>query len=190
MTGFLKNINKDWTIFLDRDGVINNRPIGDYVRKWEDFEFLPGVVEGFAVFNKIFKKIIVVTNQQGIGKGLMTIEDLEAVHSKMITEIQNSGGRIDAVYYCPELARKPLSGRKPSTFMAQKALAEFPDIDFEKSLMLGDMVTDMQFGKNAGMKTIYINTNQQSVDTDLYDETYSSLNEFAKLLSQTIESSI
>ncbi len=183
MTEFLKNIDKNWTLFLDRDGVINNRPIGDYVKTWEAFEFLPGVLKALAIFNKIFKRIIVVTNQQGIGKGLMTVDDLEAVHSKMITEIQNSGGRIDAVYYCPELAEKPLSCRKPSTFMAQKAFAEFPDIDFEKSLMLGDMRTDLQFGRNAGMKTIYINTNQKSIDTDLYDERFSSLIEFAKLLN-------
>ncbi len=183
------NTNKSWTLFLDRDGVINVRPIDDYVKTWNDFNFLPGVAEAFAIFDKIFKRIIVVTNQQGIGKGLMSSDDLEVVHSKMITEIQNTGGRIDAVYYCPELAEKPLSCRKPSTFMAQKALAEFPDIDFGKSLMLGDMITDLQFGRNAGMKTIYINTNQQIVDVGLYDETYPSLIEFAKLLSQTIESS-
>lgn len=183
MNGLLKNIDKNWTLFLDRDGVINDRPIGDYVKKWEDFKFLPGVLEALTIFNNMFKRIILVTNQQGIGKGLMKIEDLEDVHSKMINKIQKSGGRIDAVYYCPELAGKPLSCRKPSTFMAQKALAEFPDIDFDKSLMLGDMLTDLQFGRNTGMKTIYINTNQQTVDVGLYDETFSSLIEFAKLLN-------
>ena len=183
MKSFLKKVDKNWTIFLDRDGVINDRPIDDYVKTWGDFKFLPGVLEALAIFNETFKRIIVVTNQQGIGKGIMTTEDLEAVHSKMIAEIEKTGGSIDAVYYCPELAKKPSSCRKPSTFMAQKALAEFPDIDFEKSLMLGDMLTDLQFGKNAGMKTIYINTNQKSVDADLYDETFSSLIEFATLIS-------
>jgi len=176
------NTNKSWTLFLDRDGVINVRPIDDYVKTWNDFNFLPGVPEALAIFSKLFKRIIVVTNQQGIGKGLMSSDDLEVVHSKMITEIQNAGGRIDAVYYCPELAGKPQSCRKPSTFMAQKALAEFPDIDFAKSLMFGDMLTDLQFGRNSGMKTVYINTNNQSMDTDLYDKTYSSLIEFAELL--------
>jgi len=182
MTNFQKNIDKNWTIFLDRDGVINQRLPDDYVKTWEEFKFISGVPEAIAIFSKVFKRIIVVTNQQGIGKGLMTTEDVEHVHSKMIAEIKNSGGRIDAVYYCPELAEKPLSCRKPSTFMAQKAFAEFPDIDFGKSLMLGDMLTDLQFGRNSGMKTVYINTNNQSMDTDLYDKTYYSLIEFAKLL--------
>ena len=182
MTDFLKNIDKNWTLFLDRDGVINDRPIDDYVKTWEEFKFLPGVTEALAVFNKIFERIIIVTNQQGIGKGLMTTEELEVVHQKMIAEIENQGGRIDAVYHCPELATKSQSCRKPAPFMAQKALAEFPDIDFKKSLMLGDMITDLQFGRNAGMKTVYINSNQQTVGVGLYDEIYSSLIEFAKLL--------
>ena len=182
MTGLLKNIDRNWTLFLDRDGVINYRPIDDYIKTWGDFKFLPGVPEALAIFNKIFKKIIVVTNQQGIGKGLMSIEDLEDIHSKMTASVKNTGGRIDAVFYCPELAGKPLSCRKPSTFMAQKAVAEFPDIDLKNSLMLGDTESDMQFGRNAGMKTVYINTNQENIATDLYDASFSSLIEFAQSL--------
>ena len=183
MTNILENIDRNWNLFLDRDGVINHRPAGDYVKTWEEFEFLPGVREALAVFSKIFKRIIVVTNQQGIGKGLMTIEDLEDVHGQMMASIENAGGRIDAVYYCTDLAENPLNCRKPSTFMAQKALAEFPDIQLEKSLMAGDTESDLQFGRNSGMHTIYINTDRQSVDSNLYDATFSSLAEFANTLS-------
>ena len=183
MTNLLKNIDRNWSLFLDRDGVLNYRPPGDYIKTWEEFEFLPGVPEALAVISKIFKRIIVVTNQQGVGKGLMTVKDIEKVHDKMIAEIENAGGRLDAVYFCTDLAENPLNCRKPSTYMAQKALAEFPDIQLEKSLMLGDMPSDLQFGRNNGMKTIYINTNRQSVDSDLYDATFSSLAEFANALS-------
>jgi D-glycero-D-manno-heptose 1,7-bisphosphate phosphatase len=178
------NPDKSWTLFLDRDGVINSRPPGDYIKRWEDFEFLPGVREALQIFNKIFKKIIVVTNQQGVGKGLMSVEDLEEIHRKMSAEIESAGGRIDAVYYCQELAEKPLSCRKPSTFMAQKAVVEFPDIQLEKSMMLGDTESDMQFGRNAGMKTVYIDTNKQGIAADLYDSSFSSLIDFAQSLNK------
>ncbi|MCF6171988.1 MAG: HAD family hydrolase [Bacteroidales bacterium] len=180
MTNFLKNIDRNWSLFLDRDGVINRRPEGGYVKSRDEFEFLPGVREALAVFSKIFKRIIVVTNQQGVGKGLMTVDDLELVHDKMLTEIEQAGGRIDAVYYCTDLDEKPLNCRKPSPFMAQKALVEFPDIELEKCLMAGDTDSDLQFGHNSGMKTVYINTRGESVDCSLYDATFSSLAEFAQ----------
>jgi D-glycero-D-manno-heptose 1,7-bisphosphate phosphatase len=174
--------DKSWTLFLDRDGVINYRPPGDYIKKWEAFRFLPGVLEALAIFGQVFKRIIVVTNQQGIGKGLMSFEDLEDIHSKMMASVENAGGRIDAVYYCAELAEKSLNCRKPSTFMAQKAVIEYPDIDFTRSLMLGDTESDMRFGRNSGMKTVYINTNRENIAADLYDASFSSLIEFAQSL--------
>lgn len=183
MADFIKNIDRDWTIFLDRDGVINIRPLGDYVKQWEDFKFLPGVKESFSIFNTIFKRIIVITNQQGVGKGLMTVGDLDDIHGKMKSSVEKSGGHIDAVYYCPDLTNKVPNCRKPNIFMAQRALAEFPDIQLEKSLMLGDTETDMVFGKNAGMKTIYINTNNQNINKDLYEVSFNSVHEFAKLLT-------
>ncbi len=182
MINFPKNIDRDWTLFLDRDGVINYRPPGDYIKKWENFQFLPGVLEALAVFNKIFKRIIVVTNQQGVGKGLMSIEDLEHVHHNMVAKIKKMGGRIDAVYYCTDLAEKPLNCRKPSTFMAQKAVVEFPDIQLEKSVMLGDTESDLNFGRNCGMKSIYINSNQQNIEADLYDASFLGLIDFAEKL--------
>lgn len=182
MADFIKNIERDWTIFLDRDGVINQRPLGDYVKQWNDFIFLPGVKESLSLFNKIFKRTIVVTNQRGVGKGLMTIDDLDEIHNKMIAEMSKDGGHIDAIYYCTDLATKTLNCRKPKTFMAQQALAEFPDIQLEKSIMLGDTETDMEFGRNAGMKTIYINSNQQNINKNLYDACFDSLIDFAKLL--------
>src|SRR5512146_1139382 len=96
-------IDKSWTLFLDRDGVINKRIPGGYVREWQHFEFLPGVKEAMKIFSGLFGHVIIVSNQQGIGKGIMTEKDLEEVHARMISEIERSGGRIDRIYHSPFL---------------------------------------------------------------------------------------
>jgi len=150
------HIDKSWSLFLDRDGVINRRIPGDYIRKWKDFEFLPGVRESIAVFNKHFGKIFIVTNQQGIGKGLMSERELEDIHNQMTEEIQFEGGRIQKIYHSPFREEEKSVFRKPNPGMARKAKIDFPEIDFQKSLMIGDSISDMQFGKNSGMFTIFI----------------------------------
>lgn len=144
------------TIFLDRDGVINRHRPNDYVKKWEDFEFLPGVLEALAILSGYFKYIVVVTNQRGVGKGLMTEDELLRIHEKMILKIEHFGGRIDKIYYCTDTNDNSLN-RKPNPGMALQAKIDFPDIDFEKSIMIGDSETDLGFGNGLGMKTISIN---------------------------------
>lgn len=162
-------IDRDWTLFLDRDGVINRRLEGRYVRSSDEFEFLPGVLDALVEFDKIFNKIVIVTNQQGIGKELMTHEDLGAVHEAMLTTIENYGGRIDAIYYCPHLdVYEPLC-RKPAPGMALEAKKDFPEINFKQSIMVGDSITDVQFGNLLGMKTVYIHKeNDAEADLLLY----------------------
>ena len=91
----------DWTLFIDRDGVINRRLVDDYVKNLDEFEFLPGVLHAMSIFAKNFKHIFVVTNQQGVGKGLMTEEKVHQIHSSMVSQIVQKNGRIDAVYFCP-----------------------------------------------------------------------------------------
>ncbi len=152
------NIDRSWTLFLDRDGVINERIPGGYITSPDEFKFLPGVLDSFSIFSATFNRIIIVTNQQGIGKGLMTEEELDIIHSFMIEEIKEAGGSIDKIYYCQDLSEKENNCRKPSTKMAQMAVNEFPDIDLNKSIMVGDTKTDIMFGKNAGMKTIFVET--------------------------------
>ena len=90
--------DKSWTLFLDRDGVINERIPGSYIKKWEDFQFLEGVREALAIFKETFGRIVVVTNQQGIGKGIMTEDDLAKVHTQMIEQIEIRDGRIGKAY--------------------------------------------------------------------------------------------
>lgn len=143
------------TIFLDRDGVINRRLPDDYVKKWDEFEFLPGVLEAMKIFSGYFKHILVVTNQRGVGKDIMTEDDLMIIHNNMIYEINRHQGRIDKVYYCTDIYNDS-PNRKPNSGMALQAKRDFPDIDFKKSIMIGDDISDMEFGKRLGMKTILI----------------------------------
>lgn len=146
------------TLFLDRDGVINKRIPGAYVEKVEQFNFFPNLAENFKNLNRFFSRIVVVTNQQGIGKELMTHEDLAVVHEYMLFEIEMNDGQIDAVYYCPDLAAFDPPCRKPNPGMALEAKANFPDIDFKNSLMVGDSESDIQFGSRLGMKTLLVTT--------------------------------
>lgn len=172
-------IDNEWTLFLDRDGVINVRIIDGYVTNIEDFEFLPNVIEAFKIFKDKFKRIIIVTNQQGVGKGIMTNEDVRNVHSYMVHEIESKGGKIDGVYFCPQLKSDPDNYRKPNPMMAYYAKNEFPDIDLQKSIMIGDMNSDVEFGKNAGMKTIFVGDNELTLTPD---DRFNTLYDFAKTL--------
>ena len=145
------------TLFLDRDGVINRWLPGDYVRSWDQFAFLPGILESLRKWASHFKRIIIVSNQRGVGKGKMTQEELEAVHARMRAEIAAAGGRIDAIYTCSELDKDhPL--RKPQTGMFDQARRDFPDIIPARSLMLGDSEYDRAFAANCGMRFVLMET--------------------------------
>ena len=171
-------VDKNWTLFLDRDGVINKRIVDGYVTCWEEFEFLPGVLDAMKVFSKRFKYIVLVTNQQGVGKGLMSEDDLDAVHDAMMQEIEAHDGRIDVILSCTQLASDPDNFRKPKPDMAFMAQEIFPDIDFSKSLMIGDGQSDIGFGRNAGMYTVFIGNENPSAD-----DSFLSLFEFSKSLN-------
>jgi histidinol-phosphate phosphatase family protein len=148
------NIDDYESLFLDRDGVINRLRPNDYVKSWDEFEFLPDILNALAEWNRHFKHIIIVTNQRGAGKGLMTENDLADIHSRMVDEIKKHGGRIDRIYYCTAISDEDVN-RKPNTGMALQAKRDFPDIDFSKSLMIGDSESDRQFAEKLGMKMVY-----------------------------------
>jgi D-glycero-D-manno-heptose 1,7-bisphosphate phosphatase len=170
------NIDKSWSLFLDRDGVINKRLIDDYIKNIKEFEFIPGVPEALGKLSTVFGKIFIITNQRGIARKLMTEKDLSAVHEFMLNGINKSGGRIDKIYFCPHDRDEACGCRKPEIGSALKAQQDFPEIDFEKSIMVGDSSSDIQFGKNAGMYTIKV-TNK---DTEVFSVAL--LKEFADLL--------
>lgn len=143
-------------IFLDRDGVINKKIDNDYVKCWEEFEFLTGVPEAIAFLRKHCKYLFIVTNQRGIAKQLMTVKDLEKVHGNMLHALREKGADVDRVYFCPE--DEGSYCRKPNIGMAMQAKADFPDIDFNSSLMIGDSISDLEFGKNLEMKCVWISS--------------------------------
>jgi D-glycero-D-manno-heptose 1,7-bisphosphate phosphatase len=153
----LPAVNKEWTLFLDRDGVINVEKPMDYVRNWEEFQFNPGVLDAMRIFNQLFGRILVVTNQRGVGKGYMTEQDLLDVHDKMLQKIIKHGGRIDKIYYAPELEDDG-PRRKPNPTMGLEAMQDFSDIRIEKSFMIGNTFSDMEFGRNVGAGTIFLPT--------------------------------
>lgn len=180
----MKKSDSDWCLFLDRDGVINEQVIDGYVTSWEEFKFLPGVLEAINILSTIFSTIIIVTNQQGIGKSIFTENDLSHIHRQMIEQIQNAGGRIDKIYHCSSLKTKNDPNRKPNIGMGLQAKLDFPSIDFSKSHMVGDGQADMMFGRNLGMNTIFIQDETKSLDLvrDMIDLQFPSLIDFAMSL--------
>jgi len=155
MINKLTNLH-DWALFIDRDGVINERIPDDYVKQPDEFHFIPGVLDAFATFATIFNPVIVVTNQQGIGRGFMTVSQLNAIHDKMLEEVVSHDGRIDAVFFSPDLKNTRSFTRKPAVGMGLKARRQFPFINFKKSLMVGDTYSDILFGYRLGMVTVLI----------------------------------
>lgn len=168
----MKEVDVSWTLFLDRDGVINERNFDGYITKVEDFIFTPNFLSSISILSKLFGKILVVTNQQGIGKGVMTEECLHEIHRYMINEIQQVGGRIDQVFYASNLKNTLNDRRKPLPVMGIEAQNQFPSINFSKSVMIGDTNSDLLFGKNLGMKTILMKSTEyvkEQADLEIKD---------------------
>lgn len=161
-------------LFLDRDGVLNVLRPNDYVKCPDELEILPGVKEAIILLRRHYDLILIVTNQQGIGKGLMTEADLTAVHAKLQECLGNT---IDRIYYCPELERAHSFRRKPNIGMALQARHDFPDIKLKESVMIGDSRTDMLFGRRCGMTTVLVGDNSDVALSDPYlvDFRYASL---------------
>lgn len=162
----LKNIDKTWTLFLDRDGVINDEKHEDYIHKWDEFKFYEGVKEALTIFSEKFGKIFIVTNQRGVAKGLTKLEDLETIHKNMVKEFEKAGGRIDKIYYSIDFDNES-PNRKPNPGMGLQAKKDYPEIDFSKSIMIGNTLSDMKFGRNLNVGiTIFLPTNRKDVPHD------------------------
>ncbi|WP_300598998.1 HAD-IIIA family hydrolase [Niabella sp.] len=157
----LDTLTSDWTLFLDRDGVINEEKPDSYVFHKDEFLFYAGVPEAIHRFTHYFRHVIVVTNQRGIGKGLMDEAALQGIHDLLSDEVKKSGGHIPAIYFATAVDARDFF-RKPNPGMALQAAADFPDIDLTRSVMVGNNISDMKFGRNAGMRTIYLTTTNAS----------------------------
>ena len=179
----LRNINKDWTLFLDRDGVINHEKYQDYVYHYDEFLFYEGVPEAMKVFAGIFGPIVLTTNQRGVGRGLMTEAALEDIHTKMTRDLRAAGGRIDRIYYCTSTDNNH-PNRKPNPGMVFDAKQDLPSIDLSKAIIVGNNLSDMEFGRNAGIYTVFVKTThpEQAIPHPWIDLAFDSLPDFAKAL--------
>jgi D-glycero-D-manno-heptose 1,7-bisphosphate phosphatase len=149
------------TVFLDRDGILNQKmPEGRYVTRWEEFRILPGAPEALRRLNQAGLRVIVVSNQRGIAKGLYTAEDVEAMHAKFQQLLRRHGARIDAFFICPH-EQGQCNCRKPLPGLFDQAVAQFPQITPATSVMIGDSLSDIEFGRNLGMKTILIQSQEK-----------------------------
>jgi D-glycero-alpha-D-manno-heptose 1-phosphate guanylyltransferase len=144
------------TLFLDRDGVLNRHLPGDYVRTPQMWEWMPGILQALARWAGKFNHIVLVTNQRGVGKGLMTDAQLAQVHAQMMQDILEAGGRIDLILTCTAVSEEN-PRRKPNPGMFYEACELFPDIDAKSSVMLGDSQSDAAFANNCGIRFILLN---------------------------------
>jgi D-glycero-D-manno-heptose 1,7-bisphosphate phosphatase len=143
-------------VFLDRDGVINRKlPEGQYVTRWEELEFLPGVPEAIALLTQAGFCVLTVTNQRCVAKGLLTEDDLESIHERMCLKLAAAGAVITEVYYCPHEKQPPCGCRKPATGMLLRAAREH-EIDLQMSWMIGDSDIDVAAGRAAGCRTVWV----------------------------------
>ncbi len=160
--GIFPKIDRNWTLFLDRDGVINQKLENDYVKNLDELKWIKGSLDSIARWRNWVGHMFVVTNQQGIGKGIMSEGDLSIIHEHVLTEISSRGGAVNAIYHAPQLSAEGSIMRKPKIGMALKAQEDFPQVDFANALMVGDSISDMEFAHNAGMKGIFIHPTQVS----------------------------
>jgi len=176
-------IDKTWTLFLDRDGVINVEKKGTYVLNLKGFVLSEGLQAAMQKLSSIFGLIFVATNQRGIARGSVKLEDLQSIHAYMLEEITKFNGRIDKIYFCGDLHDES-PNRKPNPGMALQAKKDFPQIDFSKSIMVGNTLSDMQFARNAGMHAVFIPSTEPDTPFphELIDARFDSLLDFANAI--------
>ncbi len=141
-------------IFLDRDGVINKRqPVGDYVKNWKEFKFLPTVFDALALLKKHNYEIYIISNQAGVGRGLMTDVDVFNIHKEMERELKEHGISINGIYHCPHRADEGCFCRKPKPGMFIRAAVDY-QIDLPRAAFVGDDPRDGEAGAAAGCRTV------------------------------------
>ncbi len=157
------DLNQYKYIFLDRDGVINIERPDDYVKDIHEFVFIEGSLDAISILSKISDHIFIITNQRGIGRGVMTIEKLNKIHDYMLSEIRRNGGNISKIYFCTDTDPSSIN-RKPNTGMAFKAQEDYPEIEFSRSIMVGNSKSDIEFGTKLGMYTVLVGNKYSKKD--------------------------
>ena len=162
-------------------------PEGSYVTTWAEFHLLPGVPEAIASLNRAGMRVIVVSNQRGIALGKYSERDVEAIHANLQKLLQAEGAHVDAFYFCPH-DKQACNCRKPLPGMFEQARREFPEINAAESVMVGDSLSDIEFGRRLGMKTVFIDGKSERqkpgahVAAEMADCRFPSLNEAVRAL--------
>ena len=152
-----------WTLFLDRDGVINKRKVDGYVTKIEEFELLPGVIDALKEISSFFHRIFIITNQQGVGKGIMTIKDLLEIQSFLQNKLRAAGIHIHGIFFCPHLEGTCFC-RKPAYGMIRRLVHIFTDVNPRQSVFVGDDIKDILLAIRIGSKPVFIGTHSPLPD--------------------------
>ncbi|MFT4221446.1 D-glycero-alpha-D-manno-heptose-1,7-bisphosphate 7-phosphatase [Dysgonomonas sp.] len=168
-------------LFLDRDGVINIEHPADYVKDITEFVFIEGSLTAIAKLAPKFDHIFVITNQRGVGRGIMSAGNLQQVHDYMLSEIEKAGGKVSDIYICTDTDSTSIN-RKPNIGMAFQAQRDFSDINFRQSIMVGNSKSDIEFGDKLGMYTVLVGNKYPKEDKiyKLVDAYYENLYKFAE----------
>jgi D-glycero-D-manno-heptose 1,7-bisphosphate phosphatase len=142
-----------WCLFLDRDGVINRRIVGDYVRTPGQWEYLPGALQALRLLAEWAPRIVIVTNQRGVGRGLVAPEQLDRIHARLLDDVELVGARVDAICVCPHLEADQCSCRKPLPGLALSWLAVNREVNPALSVMVGDSPSDLEMAANLASVT-------------------------------------
>ncbi len=143
-------------VFLDRDGVINRKaPDGEYVRSWQEFEFLPGALEGLRLLKLLEVPVVVVTNQRGVALGRISEQELRSIHRRLTDAVRDVDGRLDLVLHCPH-DEGTCDCRKPSTGMLEEAVGLIPGIELARSALIGDSSRDIEAARRVGALAIAV----------------------------------
>ncbi len=156
-------------IFIDRDGVINWDPIGDYITKWADFKFLDGVLEALQLLSQAHFAIVIISNQAGIGDGRYRKEDLDEITENMLTTMRTHGIEVAGVYYCLHGKNEGCDCRKPQVGLFKQAARDLP-FDPKETYFIGDKISDIEAGKRFHLKTILVLTGHGAAERKKLDE--------------------
>jgi D-glycero-D-manno-heptose 1,7-bisphosphate phosphatase len=151
----IKNHAQGPGIFIDRDGVINERRPGDYVVKWPQFIFMPGIRAALKQLASLQLPMIIVSNQAAIGKGLLDPPGLEAITAQMNQELLADGTKLAAAYFCPHKPADDCNCRKPKPAMLLAAAKDF-NIDLSRSIFIGDSESDVLAARAAGCRPVLV----------------------------------
>lgn len=143
-------------LILDRDGVINEDSV-NYIRTPEEWVPIPGSLEAIATCNRAGIKVVIATNQSGVGRGYYSEADLGAIHAKMHALLQACGGKVDGIYYCPHKPEDECQCRKPLPGLLQQISNDFPD-EYQQAMFVGDSWRDWQAGVAGGVIPCLVKT--------------------------------